>query len=141
MLTSLLASISVFFMTKVSGIANEKKDNTPMYIVGAIFWLGLILTYVLTGIASYNRKKAVEIGYGEDFIHRIGVISFFKNREAKVTDIVMAGNILFVLFELLSGFDKDVIILTSIFFTIFSVHMHCILNGKNYHYVKLTKDI
>ncbi|MBQ3665821.1 MAG: hypothetical protein II919_06925 [Lachnospiraceae bacterium] len=141
MITSLVGSASVLSMMRVSGIASEKKNYIPMYIVGAIFWLGIILTYVLTGVASYNRKKAIELGYGEDFVHKIGIISFFENREAKVADLVMAGSILFVIYEILSGFDQDIVILISIFLTIYSVHMHCILNGKNYYFSKVNSDI
>lgn len=153
-ITCLIGSGATFFVVRATDIANHQENDVPMYIVGGVFWAGLLLTYLLVLLASVFRKKALQLGYGvEQGLYdtdeeskvkrpgRIGMFSFFRNKEATITDVIMVCSMLLAIGELLFGVDTGIIVLISIFLTIFSVHMHGILNGKNYYYLRVSKDI
>lgn len=100
------------------------------YAVGILFWLFLIVGYVLLGVINSHRKKAVENKKGKP-----GIIRFFSNKKAKIFDIAMI--VLFVLVlicELVPKIDDNIaVVLMAIL--LFTIHMHCVLNGVNFNYL------
>lgn len=118
-----------FFLIPFSNFRGSSIEQTMAYMVGGLFWLGLISGLIVTTILGHIRKKDSKKK------NRLpGVLCFFKNKRAKQCDITMF--IAFVLFtisqKLLGLYHWVSIILLSI--TLFSVYLHSILNGSNYAY-------
>ncbi len=102
----------------------------PM-VIAAVFWLSVICSQVFMCLVNISRKKAK---YNDD--SKIGLISFFKNKEAMVADIALmvfaVEVVLLFIFKVNSGF----IVTVSVALLFLSFFMHCYLNGKNYRYIK-----
>lgn len=116
------------------------------YFTGIVFWLFLILGYVLFFQVSKHRKEyertrsAEADGEGRrrsrEYKKTPGIICFFSNRYAVVADIAMIiFFILSLVFLLIPSLSQNAaIIFISLF--ILSLHMHGILNGVNYRYIR-----
>ena len=121
-------SLAFSFMTSDATAA----DRAGSIIIGIIFWLGLIAGIVLTVLLSKKIKKT---GFNEG---KIGLIHFFSNPIAIVFDCLMIlsliGSVLIIVFK-----SEQLIGYFVIALFIFSFEMHCILNGKNYLYIKQKK--
>lgn len=128
----MLSAISVFFMPKVSEIATFEENETPQIIVGVVFWLGILLAGIFSTVASKYRKEAV----GRKKKERIGLVSFFSNKEAKVADVLMIVSILILLIAIFSKNVSDTLAMLSIFMTMTTIYIHGVLNGRNYKYIK-----
>lgn len=118
-----------FLLIPFSDFRGMGIKQTMAYMVGGLFWLGLILGLVITIILGNIRKR------DSHKKHAIpGLLCFFKNKRAMQCDIVMfAALILFVISQKLLGiYHLASIILLST--TLFSVYLHSILNGNNYAY-------
>lgn len=118
-------------------------------IAGLLFWLFLILGYVLLAMISKHRKqyekKAVDFQTnrtrGTENKKKPGVICFFSNKYASIADVVMVISIILTLvIVLLIPKTPQMLQLLLISLTVFSIHMHCVLNGINFKYIrKLSK--
>lgn len=131
-----IACLAVCFSETVSQISREKGNDIPVYIVGGVFWAGLLFTYIFTFAAAMCRKQDLAADRRGLNTGRPGFLCFFQNLEAKVMDIVMIVSILALVAGIVLDVHNSVFVLGTIFLTIFSVHMHGILNGKNYRYIK-----
>ena len=118
-----------FFLIPFSDFRGNGIEQTIAYMIGGLFWLGLISGLVMTSILGSIRKKN-----SKKKNTLPGVVCFFKNKRAMQCDITMfVALILFVISQKLLGIYHWVsIILLSI--TLFSVYLHSILNGSNYAY-------
>lgn len=113
-------------------------------VLGICFWLG-VAGIILFAVRTNSRRKKIEkklkrSGTGIYSERQIGCISFFKNKEAVVCDIVLfASAITFaVLLWLKNSSQLLQFSLLSVIFLSFNLHCH--LNGKNYVYIKLLKQ-
>lgn len=133
---ALIASIGVFAMSSMSFLlipisyfGGIKVQRFLAYMVGVLFWTGLIIGLIITFILGKVRKKANYQKYAMP-----GVICFFKNKKGKICDIVMIFSV--ALFIFIRLFFSNYILLWIIMLTIsiFSTYMHSILNGNNYSF-------
>jgi len=131
-----LACLAVCFSETVSEISREKGNDIPVYIVGGVFWAGLLFTYIFTGAAAVYRRRDLDAEKSGRYIGKPGFLCFFQNLEAKIMDVLMIVSVLALATEIALDVHNSVFALGTIFLTIFSVHMHGILNGKNYRYIK-----
>lgn len=128
-----LLSIALCLMPLASLIADKTKIVS--ILVGSMFWIGFIGTICMAISINKSRKKCIAFNREcVSSIKTIGLINFFKNKYAVITDIFMA--------VFLIGFIVSDIILTKnyipfIFFAVlvYSFGMHCMLNGINYRYI------
>ena len=122
-------SLIFSFMTSDATTAGRVGSIT----IGIIFWLGLIAGVVFTILLS-KQIKATGIHKG-----KIGLITFFSNPIAIIFDCLMIlsfiGSVLIVVFQ-----SEQLIGYFVIALFIFSFEMHCVLNGKNYLYIKQKKQ-
>lgn len=123
-----ISSIS-FFLIPFSNFRGNGIEQTMVYMVGGLFWIGLVSGLIVTAILSHIRRKDSKKKNSLP-----GVLCFFKNKRAKQCDITMfVALVLFIISEKLVGLYHWVsIILLSI--TLFSLYLHSILNGNNYAY-------
>lgn len=118
-----------FMLIPLSDFRGTSLQKTMAYMIGALFWLGLIMGLIITLKLSQIRKKNSKKKYKYP-----GAICFFKNKQAIFCDISMGISIiLLVIFQKLFGTYHIVsIILLSI--AIFLVYIHSIVNGNNFSY-------
>ena len=97
-------------------------------IIGVAFWAGLLGGIICDLLLSKKRKAASAQG------GRPGIITFFSNRLAKIADIAAAISFAASVAVLVSGTTAAAGAIALGMF-VFSFAMHCVLNGKNYHYI------
>lgn len=110
-----------------------------------MFWLFLIVGYVVFAIISKHRKNYEKLNRvrGTRPVRtksRNGMFCFFSNKYAMIADIVMVVSLIITLvFMFIPTLNQNV----AVFFVailIYAVHMHAILNGVNFRYIKSLND-
>lgn len=122
-------SAASFLLIPISDFRGEGLERILAYLVGVLFWLGLLLGLVLTHRLSRIRKAAQYKAY-----QRPGLLCFFRNRRAVVGDIALLVSLLclIVLQKLLGASHTASVALLSV--TCFNVYLHAVFNGNNYAY-------
>lgn len=128
----LLLSVSIVLMP--FSVSLEAKTYLPIYLTGSLFWVGLIGTIVTAINVNKSRKHSRSFNEKYPDLKQLGVIHFFKNTPAKITDILMVISAVgFIVFRLFS--DNIVLQFIIIALFVFLFGMHCMLNGINYIYL------
>lgn len=114
------------------------------YVIAAAFWLGVVLGTILLFKTNSVRKRLEKklkaqksVKYSEG---RPGFISFFRNREAKICDVVtVIFLVLVVVFTFLKTQNEwiSTILIAALFA---SLVLRAFLNGKNYNCIKVYKQ-
>ena len=122
-----VSSAVIWFAPLLSSGSDSKQKIHP-YILGIIFWAGLLLGFVFVFLINRKRKK-------ERDQRGTPLIWFFQNPIAIVLDILLilsTGGLLFVLF--IKGMNRWVS--AAITFTfVFSLEMHGMFNGENFKHI------
>lgn len=137
-----------FLIMPIGNSVTDKSMRWLDILTGLIFWLGLISGTVLYVIFSKECKKWYENNKGNKDIYKeknIGLISFFSNRAALVSDICLIVSVLLFVILMIFTDRTSYICYISIMLLVFFFTMHCVLNGKSffvYEYVNksLTKQ-
>ena len=129
----LISAVSTVF---VPFIANKNADTERIWtlLVGGLFWGGLFLALVIVIILSKMRAK-LENGEGAENKKKnrmIPPLCFFSNLIATVFDLLFVVSVAAVVVTQFVGGMNQSIVISSMFFAIFSFEMHCVFNGKNY---------
>lgn len=129
-------SISVFLMPIGIEIADRTRILT--YLSGVMFWVSLAGTISIALFITYKRKKSKEFANDNSGRKRWGVIHFFQNRPAIISDVLLFVSLIgFIITRVLSETTIFPFVFLSLF--IFSFGMHCMLNGSNYNYINYQK--
>lgn len=116
-------------------------ETSAVYIIASAFWLSVILQQVFFWKSSIARKK---INSKTPINHQknmpIGIVAFFRNKEAAAADCTMI--VAFITTLLLIAFEINIewLIITSVVLLFASFNLHCIFNGRNYRYLKYFKS-
>ncbi len=137
----LVMAATVLFMP----LAVESRNTGQTFIiaVGLIFWISALLGYCAVTVAGILRRKILKTAKSSalSLKGRVGLFSFFSNVSATVADLTMiASAVLFVIVnitELKTSYFAYIVL----FLLIFSIHMHCLLNGKIFKLIKSSKNI
>jgi len=90
--------------------------------------LGIVFFLIL------NRLRKKDITFARK--GTIGLFRFFGNVPARVFDtLLIIGVTALIVSLLLIRTLPEIIILAGTFITVFSLEMHCMLNGKNYKWL------
>ena len=125
-----------FLLIPFSNFEGTRFQTFLAYMVGALFWFGLITGIIITFRVGNLRKKA---GFKE---YRFpGIINFFKNKLASICDFTMIA--CFILFLILQNFIGLYSMITLFFLTIvyFLICLHFVLNGNNYLYCNNHQEV
>jgi hypothetical protein len=132
-MVSVIAIICVPFV-EINGAIGQR---IAAYTVATLFWIGLVLELIMVRKCSCEREK-LEQRESEDTIHsNIGIISFAKTQEGRTADIVLVLALIVNLFLRIIKRNTEWISISCISVLYLSFHLHCLLNGKNYRYIKL----
>lgn len=138
---SLISAVvgAVFLLiTGLLSIEHSIGEKIAAYITAAIFWISVVIQIGVTIKASIHRKHLErQKGKGQaEGLFGIGVISFFKNREAMAADILLFMSAASIVVMVWLGYDQQWVVLLCISLLFLSFSLHCIYNGKNYRYKK-----
>ncbi len=73
-------------------------------------------------------------------VQRVGIMCFFRNKEARVIDIMLLISILVLAILWLTGIQNSFAVLGTLALSIFLVNLHGIVNGRTYCYLKRIKQ-
>lgn len=131
LLCMVLFAASFLLMPAANSVSLNEGKNGFLYAVGITFWIMLVASQVFMLIVSLKRRKDSEKGKTKKLP---GVISFFSNKEAKMADL---SAIVFIIAFIICVFATDsYLIYVFLFLAVLSFEAHCVLNGKNYIYIK-----
>ena len=143
-----IAALALSSFSLIFTIFGDYNGNTLNVIVavtvGVVFWLFLILGYVVFSRIAVHRKqyeKTQNISRSDndkprkdDNKKKPGIICFFSNPYAVAADIALlvslAVNVIFLFIPSVNQVAETIFIAI----LVFSLHMHCILNGVNFKY-------
>ena len=108
------------------------------YIIAAAFWISIVMECVFSHLSTYERKYVERKEYRNRTLKHSqpGVISFFKNLEATIVDIILFLSAIIVVIIAWLQVKTGWMIITCTSVLFLSFNLHCILNGKNYRYIK-----
>lgn len=131
-----LSAGSFLFMNKVNSIAEKDSNNIPLIICGGVFWVGTLGCYLCLIVTASIRRKLIQLGYEDNSnVTRVGIFNICSNKEAIVADICLGISVLATLIVVQKNINglMGMSVLGMLFLC---VHLHAILNGKLYGYVK-----
>ena len=118
---------------------------TAAVSAGVLFWAFLIGGYVLLYRISKHRKEYEkqqrrsgtrrEHRFTRPVKKRPGIARFFSNPLASLSDIAMISALAFILVTIFVPIGGRLVEFIAVSVLVFSVHMHCVLNGINYEYI------
>lgn len=126
--------ISIIFIKLIDNELTFKK------VIALLFWLCVIFEQIFFWLSNNKRKKLENQLINEDKLIvnylQPGLVSFFRNKEATVADIAFISSS--VLLTVLSVNSSKIgwLILSTVAMVFLTFNLHCLLNGKNYFFVK-----
>lgn len=134
-----LMSASILIMPMAVRMAEE--DGIMDVLIGCVFWISAIAGYTLLAIANSERRWFIKYKTDGDIKMGCfpGIISFFTNVPATVADVTMIASCL--LFAIISSTShgNDYVSYVLLFLLVFSLHMHCLFNGRIYKSTKFKR--
>ena len=109
------------------------------YIISAVFWLCVILELWMVRMCNSERLWLERRKVRSRMLAQAGpgVISFIKTREGLIADVIMFVSLIAVIVIAWIQVRSQWVILSCVSVLYLSFNMHCLLNGKNYRYIKL----
>lgn len=138
-LSCVMLAISAFSV--LLSFAGNYDGNTREVIfavlTGVLFWGGLIAGIALLFVVNRNRKiYETKKRERKAKRRRVGAVSFLSNKPARVADIAMVALFILTLITMFIPSVSQSATLIAAVFLLFSVYMHCMLNGVNFIYIK-----
>ena len=144
LISILLAVIPAVLILCIPWVSLEGTDaqKTGAYIMAAAFWLCVILELCMTRLCSSERKwlERQKVRSRSLTQSNPGIVSFLKTNEGMVADIVMFTSLIAVIDIAWTQVKSQWLILSCVSVLYLSFNMHCLLNGKNYRYIKLLSN-
>ena len=124
----------------ITNVYGNGISKVMVYVVACVFWIGIICGFVLffkadslrKVIGRKNRRNNIVISSGS----RIGAISFFRNKEAGVSDAFLFASAILLAILTIFRIEIEWLIIISAALLFISFSLHCFFNGKNYRYIK-----
>lgn len=136
----LFISLISFLLTATSFLLMPMETDNSLFTVvcGVIFWLFLIIGIVLQVVLASRRRKwytSNRIRRSRNKAKSVGIISFFQNIPAIISDIVMGLSVIGLVISVSVTDGTGYICYVCIAVLIFSFSAHCVFNGKIYHHI------
>ncbi len=129
----LILAISFLLMP----LGGTEDNSVYSMVAGIMFWVSIVIGISAQCVLS-GRRKSWNKGHKNlknKRSQRIGVISFFRNKYAVAADITAIVSLIGLVIALAATQAVGYICYVFISVFVFSLSMHCILNGKNFYYV------
>lgn len=133
----LLFMSSIFLIIPFAVNSNDS-NNTKTLVLGILFWVSALIGYISIIIASKFQKQCINEKNKKHIRKnkRVGLITFFSNVPAKISDIIFIFS--FILFVIINLTDLRFAYFAYIilFILVLSFNMHCLFNGRIYKFIK-----
>ena len=137
-----LSSFSLSLIPFISGF-EEGEINVIAYVIAAVFWIGLLLTFIAahsTKRTLYRfREKLIIKGYITKH-QPIGIISFSKDWRMWILYGITLLGLVLIITDIIFGYVPEKVMFPTISVTILSFAVHCVFDGKYYKAYKLIKE-
>lgn len=137
-----LSSFSLSLIPFTSGF-EEGESNVIAYVIAAVFWIGLLLTFIAahsTKRTLYRfREKLIIKGYITKH-QPIGIISFSKDWRMWILYGITLLGLVLIITDIIIGYVPEKVMFPTISVTILSFAVHCVFDGKYYKAYKLIKE-
>lgn len=132
-----LQCLLIFTIPFVS-VEGNSIQRIMAYVVAMFFWLAVISEIIIARQSSKIRAKMERRIYRNKQIRlsSVGILSFFKNKEAMMADVLLFVSVVVLGIVIWAKIVTTWIIICVVSILILSFNMHCILNGRNYRYIK-----
>jgi sterol desaturase/sphingolipid hydroxylase (fatty acid hydroxylase superfamily) len=114
------------------GESPESWQHTLGFVLGVVFWLGILGGVLFMRPISKKRKSDVEYNKIE---RKITFFRFFRNKPAILSDVLLIISVVVVIAMFIAPTPPQIVLYRSIFGLVFSVEMHDVFNGRNYEYL------
>lgn len=129
-----------FFMSAMILIMPVIESNEKAIIpIGLAFWFFAISGYILLIVANVEFKR-ISGNLRKNKRSLPGIISFFSNKIAMIADIAVIISIVAFVIICITELRFKYIAFVTLFLLIFSLHMHCLFNGRIYKLIKNEKE-
>lgn len=137
MILALVEFLMLLFIPLVN-LEGTASQRIAAYILAATFWISIIVELFVVKVCTYERRWLERRGYRNNEVKyfKPGIISFFKSPEAIVVDIILILAIITVVLSALLQINTEWLIIGGISILVLSFNLHCILNGRNYRYIR-----
>lgn len=133
----ILFALSFILMSPASHMALNENKYGLLYFCGVLFWGSLIASIVFIFFETYNRKK---ISNNEKMSSNKlpAIITFFSSKEAIIADVLMFIFLVGFIVCCIAHADQAISLFAFSIFVL-TAEAHCVLNGRNYNYIKEMK--
>ncbi len=126
MVSFTISSMS-FLLIPISNFDGTSVQRFLAYMVGIMFWFGLLIGLIINFILGKIRKNVTVNQYPIP-----GIFCFFKNQKGKFFDILMLSSLALLTVCKLMFADYSWIWIVMLTILVFSFFMHSVFNGNNY---------
>lgn len=129
----LVLSSTIALYAPLVDFAEDGPKKTLGYLSGAVFWLGLV-----GGLALYSwlsRKLRSNNCFESMNSKHVGMIQFFSNTEAIITDITFGVALIVNIVLIVMNSTHMWVEAIAAFLLLVSFHGHYVFNGKTYQYI------
>ena len=144
---TLVASAIASFSLSLIPFAFDAGDggrNILSYIIAAVFWSGLMISFVAAvftkKILHKQREQLISEGYVNEH-ELIGLLSFSKNRRMYILYVTTILGLVMIVLDIIIQYLPETVMLPVVSVTIFSFATHCVIDGKYYKAYKQIKEI
>lgn len=137
-----LSSLSLSLIPFTSGI-KEGESNIFAYSIAAVFWIGLLTTFVAVHSTKRtlcrHRERLIAKGYISEH-QPIGLISFSRDWKMWILYGVVILGVGLMVTDIMFSYVPEMAMFPIISITILSFAVHCVVDGKYYKVYKLMKE-
>ena len=135
------SSVGCFFMMSAMILIMPVIESNEKAIIpiGLVFWFFAISGYILLIVANVEFKR-ISGNLRKNKRSLPGIISFFSNKIAMIADIAVIISIVAFVIICITELRFKYIAFVVLFLLIFSLHMHCLFNGRIYKLIKNEKE-
>lgn len=135
------SSVGCFFMMSAMILIMPVIESNEKAIIpiGLAFWFFAISGYILLIVANVEFKR-ISGNLRKNKRSLPGIISFFSNKIAMIADVAVIISIVAFVIICITELRFKYIAFVTLFLLIFSLHMHCLFNGRIYKLIKNEKE-
>lgn len=133
-----ILSTVAFLCIPLCDAFGEGIEKMLSIVIASVFWGLLMLEQVFFWMANRGRKKMEKSFFCKKQLIKgsSGLSTFGPNKEARMCYIVLCMSAVSTLSLVIFRVQVDWLVILSIALLLLSFNLHCILNGKNYRYIK-----
>ena len=138
-----MAAVASFSLSLIPLLSNIE-NNVAAYIIAAVFWSGLLLTFVVTCLAKKSLYQCREKMKQRGYIRKRqfpGIFHFSSHWKNIILYTVTVLGLVLIVTDVIFGYVPETVMFPVISVTILSFIIHCVIDGKYYKAYQRLKEI